>query len=692
MLTNYERRLTFSYLLNVASRLHHQRTEAVALAEWVKEQSDMLNLGSPFRKRAANESHCSDGILSSEEWQELRETLGRCFAATKPTRGDRTASRIRHLGREMQLSRMDIAILELLLRYRTQPLIESMIDAVFTRSARYGGRMRILNLGSRALPDLLGVSAGACFARFAVHAPLMRSGLVTIDDDGDIELIDRLRKLAHAPAGTGLDARGLLFDAAAPAELEWSDFDHVKEGRDHVEQLLQGALGAGRAGVNVFVYGPPGTGKTQFCRTLARRLAVRLYSVGESDEGGHEPSRGERLQELRLAQQLLARGRDSILLFDEMEDLLIDPSSQGMAILGRSSGGRLRTNGSKVFMNRLLEETAVSTLWTSNTARATCPTVLRRMMFALELRQPSPRIRARIWSRQFARHGIESSDEEAHSIAREFDVSPGVAAGATAAARLVDGGDLATVRRGVRSLSRVLSREKPPQRAPARFDSTLIRADVDATDLAERLARLATQRVSLCLQGPPGTGKSAFVRYLAERMGLEVAQKRASDLISMWVGGTEQNIAEAFAEARDAGHFLVFDEADSLLADRRFAVRSWEVSQVNEMRTWMESHPLPFACTTNFGKHLDPATLRRFDFKVTLDYLTPEQALAAFEVFFKLNPPAQVADILGLTPGDFAVVRRRAKILDELHDPNALVAMLNAESTAKPDRPKPIGF
>ena len=90
--------------------------------------------------------------------------------------------------------------------------------------------------------------------------------------------------------------------------------------------------------------------------------------------------------------------------------------------------------------------------------------------------------------------------------------------------------------------------------------------------------------------------------------------------MSMWVGGTERRIAAAFAEARDTGAFLVFDEADSLLAVRRFAHRSWEVSQVNEMLTWMESHPLPFACTTNFGEHLDPATLRRFVFKVTLDY------------------------------------------------------------------------
>ena len=189
-------------------------------------------------------------------------------------------------------------------------------------------------------------------------------------------------------------------------------------------------------------------------------------------------------------------------------------------------------------------------MWTTNSARQTCPTVLRRMMYALELRQPSPRVRARIWTRQLQRQGIPSQAEDAQALAREFDVTPGVAAGATAAARLIDGGDITTVRHGVHGLSRLLHGEKPPQGVPGKFDPALIRADSDPRELADRLAEQGARRLSLCLQGPPGTGKSAFVRYLAERIGLEVVQKRASDLMSMWVGETEQLIAEAFAEAR----------------------------------------------------------------------------------------------------------------------------------------------
>ena len=276
-----------------------------------------------------------------------------------------------------------------------------------------------------------------------------------------------------------------------------------------------------------------------------------------------------------------------------MEDLLSDPFPR-LAFFGDSGRSRLRDGGSKLFMHRLLEQAPAPTLWTMNNAAGVSPAILRRMMFALELRPPTARVRTRIWTRQLERHGIEARPHEAQALATEFEATPGVAAGATAAARL-GGGDIETVRRGVRSLSRVLSCAKPPEGTPAGFDLALIHADVDPHVLTDRLVRSGERRFSLCLQGPPGTGKSALVRYLAERLELEVIQRRASGLMSMWVGETEQQIAAAFADARDAGAFLVFDEADSMLADRRFAQRSWEVSQVNEMLTWMESHPLPFA-------------------------------------------------------------------------------------------------
>jgi len=692
MLTAYMRHLVLRHLINIAARVRHNSPTSEKLATWVLDGADQLGLPGHLRNPRAGSGRSRGDDLSPAEWDYLHQALVTEYKASKRVRADRTALRLRSLGRYMGLSPTDVALLELLLSYETQPVVESMVDEVVCHRSYGRGHHQFFSVANHALADLLGISMGTLRRRLAAKSPLVRSGLVAVESDGDFRMLERLTRLAHAPASSGTDVQQLLFDEAPAAELEWQDFDHVAAGRDHVERLITGALERGERGVNVMIYGPPGTGKTQFCRTLARRLGITLYSVGEADDEGREPTRGERLQELRLAQQVLGGCRNSILLFDEMEDLLSNSHGMFMSLLGMPLSSRSRAGGSKVFMNRLLEQAEAPTLWATNSARQTCPTILRRMMFALELRQPSPRVRTRIWTRQLQRQGVDSREEDAQALARDFNVTPGVAAGATAAARIIDGGDIATVRRGVHSLSRLLHGDKPPQRAPGEFDPALIRAQTDTTELADRLAEQGARRFSLCLQGPPGSGKSAFVRYLAERIGLEVVQKRASDLMSKWVGDTEKLIAEAFAEARDQEHFLVFDEADSLLSDRRFAHRRWEISQVNEMLTWMESHPLPFACTTNFGEHLDPATLRRFDFKLRLDYLAPDQAEAAFRVFFELDAPPEVRALSGLTPGDFAVVRRRGEILGKLGDAKSLAAMLREECDAKPDRQRRIGF
>ena len=351
MLTVHEQRLLVHYLANAASCLHHRDREAKGLVEWITDNGNRTLLGSgkrasrtPGRRRKrsrvlpANLGHqgpglddlldpeelqaledCADGP-TGRQWSRLGEALRSKCAAAKSARSDRTAQRLRCLGRTMELNRTDVDILDLMLRYHTQPMIESMIDDVFGHTTLRGSP---LNLKGPALPALLGVSANAVLRRFRADAPLVRSGLVCIDgNDGELTLVNRLHRLATLPGGPGLDVHRLLLGEASPSELEWSDFDHLAHDRDHVEKLLGGALDTGAAGVNVLLYGPPGTGKTELCKVLAGRLGVELHSVGEADDDGDEPTRHERLQELRLAQRLTARGRRSLLLFDEMEDLL----------------------------------------------------------------------------------------------------------------------------------------------------------------------------------------------------------------------------------------------------------------------------------------------------------------------------------------------------------------------------------
>ena len=436
-------------------------------------------------------------------------------------------------------------------------------------------------------------------------------------------------------------------------------------------------------GVSILLYGPPGTGKTSFAATLAARTGAKLRPVGEADDTGDEPTRGERLSDLRLAQRLAGPGT-AVLLFDEAEDLF----GGGWTFDGSP------TRGSRVYVHRLLEQVAVPVIWIANDIRQIDPAALRRMTLCLELRLPEAAVRAKLWRSMAAEAGVALVDADAAALARLVPAAPAVASAALRAARLAGGGADAA-RLAVEGLARAVNggRLPAPESDPEEYDLTLVNADTDLTALVAHLvAPGAPLAVSLLLSGPPGSGKSAFVRHLALRMGLPLLQKRASDLLDMYVGGTEKAIAAAFAEARDAGAFLVFDEADSLLLDRVNALRSWEVTQVNEMLTWMEGHRLPFACTTNLPDRLDAASLRRFLVKARFGWLRPDQARHAFARCFDIKAPAGLDTLSTLTPADFTLVRRRAALIGATGDADALLGLLLAECEERSSGRGPIGF
>ncbi len=200
---------------------------------------------------------------------------------------------------------------------------------------------------------------------------------------------------------------------------------------------------------------------------------------------------------------------------------------------------------------------------------------------------------------------------------------------------------------------------------PAVYNPGLLNSDIDLSALAENMATHPACRI--CFHGPPGTGKTTFGHWLARRLDKPILEKKASDLISPYLGMTERHLAEAFAEAREESAILMIDEVDSFLQERGQAQRSWEVSQVNEMLCQMERFNGIFIASTNLMDGLDQAALRRFDLKVCFDFLRGEQTVALFKRHcknLKIGNPGttalkSAAILANTTPGDFANVARQ---------------------------------
>ena len=207
---------------------------------------------------------------------------------------------------------------------------------------------------------------------------------------------------------------------------------------------------------------------------------------------------------------------------------------------------------------------------------------------------------------------------------------------------------------------------------------------------------------ALCFYGAPGTGKTALGEYIAEHLGQPLIIKQASDLVSKYVGETEQNMAAMFKEATEEKAVLLLDEADSFLMDRRGAHRTYEVTEVNEMLQQMERHHGVFICTTNLLDRIDQAALRRFTFKIKFMPLKPEQreqmfiteALGGKADLMTPDVRRRLSKLEQLAPGDFAAVKRQTDILAAEFSVEEFLEQLEAEHRIKPEvrEQRGIGF
>ena len=528
------------------------------------------------------------------------------------------------------------------------------------------------------------------------------SGLVTVDRDGMGTLRNKLNLLSRGFADTILysdaDPVTLLHDIVIPSRpttLNLVDFDHIKPSLKVLLPYLQQVFATRRQGVNIFLHGIPGTGKSELSRLLAKKTGCELFEVASEDNDG-DPVRGDRrLRAFSAAQSFFAQRR-ALILFDEVEDVFDD----GDGFFGHKSTAQSR----KAWINRMLEGNTVPTIWVSNSVGCLDSAFIRRFDMVIELPIPPKCQRERIVRDAC---GDMLPAESVQRIAEAENLAPAVITRAVAVVKCIRGelkGE--DIPKAVEHLigntleaqgHRPLKQDDA-DRLPKTYDPAFINADADLVIVADGLTRTKSGR--LCLYGPPGTGKTAFGRWLAERLEKPLCVKRASDLLSMFVGGTEHNIAEAFQEAGQDGALLLIDEVDSFLQDRRSAQRSWEITEVNEMLTQMESFPGVFIASTNMMDGLDQAALRRFDLKVKFDFLRPEQAWLLLERHCTtLGLPApgpelkmQLAGLSVLTPGDFAAVARQNRFRP-IGTPSAFISALEQECLLKEDgQRKAIGF
>ena len=440
--------------------------------------------------------------------------------------------------------------------------------------------------------------------------------------------------------------------------LTLKNYTHVKDDMQILVSFLKSAVRKKQKGVNVLLYGSAGTGKTELSKVIASELNLKLYEVAYADESGYA-NELERIRSYCLAQNVLSAG-SNLLMYDEAEDVF-------------NTGNDEKRQYGKAFINRSLETNEVPTIWITNNIYCMDEAVVRRFNLAIELGVPNESMRAKI-IKEYSANLIDN--KLIKKLAKNQHVAPAVVSNASLVVSNLNTRDKNKAfervisntlkAQGHGAIEKDKKKEKPSHDLPSSYDPNFVNSNCDLNELMQGVKESKSARV--CLYGVPGTGKSAYAKFIAKSLRKPIIIKKGSDLLSMWVGGTEQNIARAFKEAKDKKAVLVFDEVDSFLQDRSTATVSWEITQVNEMLVQMESFDGIFIATTNLIDNLDKASLRRFDLKLEFGYLLPNQALNLFKkecallkVKFDENAAKKVSNLGLLAPGDFASVRRQAK-------------------------------
>ena len=497
---------------------------------------------------------------------------------------------------------------------------------------------------------------------------------------------------------------------AVPSELAMDDFHYVGEDARMLASLLRNAVAHKALGVNILLYGPPGTGKTELAKVVAEAAGLELYEVEYADRDGNSLSGRDRYRSLQISHVFLKGSPNVALLFDEVEDVFPPISSDTAQLMARLEAGDGSTSGSvsgKAWVNQILESNPVPVLWVTNRIEQIDPAFRRRFQYHLELKSPPPGAREALVAKALA--GAQVAPEFVAKLASRRGLTPAQIRTAVRFARLAQVDEQTPIapliERQLANADKALGRSDCEQRARAvvtHYDLSLIHTEsrFEIPRIVEALRRKAVG--TLCFFGPPGTGKTALAEHIARELQLPLMIRQASDLVSKYVGETEQNMAHMFEEAQSEGAVLLLDEADSFLRSRRMAERHYEVSEVNEMLQGMERYLGIFVCTTNLFEDLDEAALRRFTFKIRFKPLTCEQrermfvaeALEGDVLRLTGEQQARLRVLEVLTPGDFAAVKRQVDILAVAFEPDEFLSQLEAEHRVKPEvrQQRNIGF
>ncbi|MEA9357254.1 AAA family ATPase [Bacteriovorax sp. PP10] len=575
--------------------------------------------------------------------------------------------------------------------------VDDRVESFFTH---LGLRLSRMNGSARVLYRFFDYTPASLRTLLNKKSNLVRSGILTKEktDNGSVGLNTRIESFL---AGFGEeDIISTFFKLEKDTNrLKQDDFLVSADMISSTKDLLRSDKG-----VNILLHGVPGAGKTEFSKFLGTELGMKVYYIGQNDDDGEEDL-NFRKSGIVAAQNILDP-KNTIIVVDECDNIVnVRDAFWNCEV---EKGG-----DKKAWINYLLESSKHNIIWISNRVNGVDDSTKRRFSYSIEFKTFTVKQRMKIWETIINKEKIDFiSNDQIEMLAQKYKVNAG---------------GISLAIQDVMAMPQLISKEDKIQRIDAllaqhqefvfglstdisminsHYKLDLLNCDMNMDLVVSSVQHFLKyisdkkntdiQNMNFLLQGPPGTGKTEFVKFLAKTAGAELLVKRLSDIRSKWYGESLQNIAAIFKEASAEGKILFLDEADSFFTDRANSSEH-SVAETNELLTQMENFKGILICATNFSSMMDPASMRRFNFKIKFDYLSNDGKLRMFQQQFgkyiKESMPMEfekrVMGINYLTPGDFKVVYQKNAFMENVAI-ETLIGQLEMEVSYKKGVSKPI--
>lgn len=540
-----------------------------------------------------------------------------------------------------------------------------------------------INDSIRGLSLVTGIDRDTCREKLRPQARLQKYELVEESNSRRgtfFELKDEVQNFISFAGKRSLHETMLDVETEKAFSLESFSIDSLRQ--DTVITLLKGKNNS-----NILLYGKEGSGKTEFAKAIAEAAGKKIYKYRQESESN-------RFRDDMFNLALLTASTDntdSIILIDEADDLLSTSPAGFFSFFGSGA------ISSKSRINDILDNSHCTIIWIVNRVQQIDASTRRRFSFSVEFKALPPMAIKSLAHQYLSNLTISDSLKEsivalsgnyglaASSIRYLHDTISAVMDQQDPQNPETDEQILVRVRLLFESNTRLLNGTLPLRITTGpTYSLDALNTSVAPEQIIQSVRR-ALQRMDesildgeylikkglrFLFHGESGTGKTELARYMAEELGKELLIKRASDILSPWVGVAEKNVATIFKDAEEKNAILLIDEADSFFYDRDKTTRSWERTLVNEFLTRMEEFDGILICITNAPSVLDKAVSRRFHEIVEFRPLTAEGISRLLLRFYPnlVFTENQLFDLFlqgSITPGDFGSLKGRTIYLEE---------------------------